>query len=632
MSENMKKMKVSARLRVFSAAAVALALLACWILPGRTIVHAENGLKVDMSDYAYLGRDFTGIDRAAKSVFYVEEYSADYKAFASGSGFIMFNEKLFITNQHVIEGASYLLIVDDDGKQYILDQVIISDKEHDIAILRFPQGRNYLPLPYDTDFDGLMRGQPVLTIGSPKGFPGTVSDGIISAFPKFQGEDIRRIQITAPISHGSSGGCLLNEELQVIGVTSSGVDEAQNLGFAIPVYIVEELYRQWNKKDTVTLGTKTSWDTVGSGIHKKIAGSAGKPQVPAGSSGKTAPAQTVPPAPTVSPTPLPAPVPTSVSTIVPTQAPVSTPVPVLSVTVSADSGCNRIVWNGLPDAAKYEVYRDGKLMITTKLTVYQDKGITSGTDYQYQVNAVLTSGAIISSESKRVSAAAPVKEPKIKAGDYITFGRYPQTAEGTDRTPIEWLVLDCDAANNRALLLSRYGLDRKPYGKEEWEGTTWEKCTLRMWLNRDFLNAAFTTAEQSAILMTRVDNSRSQGYSGYNGNGGNNTQDKIFLLSYKEANKYLGVTDGDTHNIKSRVEPTAYAKKNGAYTSRFNQTTDGTPAGWWWLRSPGQKTEFQFARSAATVLPNGSLDNKACWHDLEVVRPALWLDLESDIF
>ena len=197
----------------------------------------------------------------------------------------MFDEGLFVTNQHVIEGATYLVVEDDDGDWYILDSVVVSDAEHDIAILLFPESSAYPSLEYDPSFDKLMRGQSVLAIGSPEGLSGTVSDGIISAFPLSESRDTRYIQITAPISHGSSGGCLLNDRLKVIGVTSAGYEEGENLGFAIPVFIVEQLYMQWNKKDSVTLGSETSWDTVGHGLHNKISGAIEKPQVQTGDSG-----------------------------------------------------------------------------------------------------------------------------------------------------------------------------------------------------------------------------------------------------------------------------------------------------------------------------------------------------------
>ncbi len=175
---------------------------------------------------------------------------------------------------------------------------------------------------------------------------------------------------------------------------------------------------------------------------------------------------------------------------------------------------------------------------------------------------------------------------------------------------------------NKALLISRYGLDAQPYNKD-YVGITWEKCTLRTWLNGTFLNKAFAAEEQKGILLTNVDNGSSQGYSKWNTSGGNNTQDRVFLLSYAEANKYLGVTYDDSNNTKSRVAPTAYAIKQGAYTSSSNRTADGTASGWWWLRSPGSSRD-----NAADVRTGGYLviNFSGC------VRPALWINLESGIF
>lgn len=226
------------------------------------------------------------------------------------------------------------------------------------------------------------------------------------------------------------------------------------------------------------------------------------------------------------------------------------------------------------------------------------------------------------------NCAAPLRQKPQKAvsvGDIVTFGTYPQTAEGNDQTPIEWIVLDYDETNHRALLLSRYGLDAKPYNTE-FTVITWETCTLRSWLNSEFLNNAFSKEEQSAILLTEVDNSSGQGYSEWNTYGGNNTQDRVFLLSYAEANKYLGVTN--MNNTGSRVAPTAYAMRNGAWTSDSYKTADGAVAGWWWLRSPGNN---QYC--AASVRLDGSLSrNSRVDYDKGVVRPAFWLNLESGIF
>ena len=216
--------------------------------------------------------------------------------------------------------------------------------------------------------------------------------------------------------------------------------------------------------------------------------------------------------------------------------------------------------------------------------------------------------------------------PSIKEGYIIAFGTYPQTKEGTDQTPIEWIVLDYDETSHKALLISKYGLDAKPYNTE-WTDVTWENCSLRTWLNGEFLNKAFSAAEQSAILTTAVDNSKSQGYSGWNTDGGNNTEDQIFLLSYAEANRYLNVTYDDSNNLKSRVAPTAYAIAHGAWTNDNSQTMDGETAGLWWLRSHGSRQ-----RSAATVDADGSLNQNVVNNGGYVVRPAFWLNLESDIF
>lgn len=211
---------------------------------------------------------------------------------------------------------------------------------------------------------------------------------------------------------------------------------------------------------------------------------------------------------------------------------------------------------------------------------------------------------------------------EMEVGSYVTFGTYPQMAEGNDEMPIEWLVLDHDG--DKALLLSRYGLDAQPYNTE-YTDVTWERCTLRAWLNDDFLNHAFTAEEQDAILLTDVDNSDSQGYGEWTAVGGNDTQDKVFLLSYAEANSYLGVTCGDNNNIQSRVAPTAYATAQGAITSSSDKTADGEATGFWWLRSPGN-----YGQNRASIIYNsGALNGDYVEHDRICVRPALWVKFES---
>ncbi len=119
------------------------------------------------------------------------------------------------------------------------------------------------------------------------------------------------------------------------------------------------------------------------------------------------------------------------------------------------------------------------------------------------------------------------------AGSTVTFGHYEQDGNtGNGPEPIEWIVLDVQ--EGKSLLLSKYGLDKIAYHTSK-QNITWEKSTLRRWLNKIFMNSAFTAEEQTAVLMTKVDNSEIQGSSKFRTDGGNNTEDYLFLLSYREA-------------------------------------------------------------------------------------------------
>lgn len=222
--------------------------------------------------------------------------------------------------------------------------------------------------------------------------------------------------------------------------------------------------------------------------------------------------------------------------------------------------------------------------------------------------------ALLAKDDKMIEATV---EARFAVGNYVTFGSYPQTAAGDDMTEIEWLVLAREG--KKALLISRYGLDAQKYHSEK-TAITWQTCSLRTWLNSTFLNKAFTATEQSAILMTTVDNSKDQGYSGYSTDGGNNTEDKVFLLSYAEANKYLGITDNG-YNKELGVEATAYAKKQGVYVDD-NRI-------WWWLRSPGEAKNEAIQAGPGRYIFSSSVYTS---FSPDAIRPALWVNLESGIF
>ena len=197
-------------------------------------------------------------------------------------------------------------------------------------------------------------------------------------------------------------------------------------------------------------------------------------------------------------------------------------------------------------------------------------------------------------------------------GCYVTFGTYPQTKAGTDKTAIEWQVLE--RSGDSALIISRYGLDYKPYNIGQ-TGITWESCTLRSWLNNEFYNKAFTGAEQAQIQTTIVDNSKSR----HDTTGGSNTEDKIFLLSYAETDGYF---PGDS---EKDCELTDYALEQGGWTLPTDQERQGlSRIKQYWLRSPGYKQD-----SADTV----SCDEDGCHYYFtsvsitEAVRPALWITI-----
>lgn len=231
--------------------------------------------------------------------------------------------------------------------------------------------------------------------------------------------------------------------------------------------------------------------------------------------------------------------------------------------------------------------------------------------------------AATASEPETCSVCGLTREKtQIKVGEIITFGSYEQDNDtGNGKEPIEWQVLEIK--DGKVLLISKYGLDAKPYNTE-WAEVTWETCTLRSWLNNEFMKAAFTGEEQGRIALTNVDNSKSQGYSGYNTTDGNDTQDKIFLLSYAEANRYFGVTLENKNNTESQISPTAYAESNGAFVSDVYKTADGANAGYWWLRSPGY-----YQNDASRVETDGSLNYRNVNYAAVCVLPALWMNLES---
>jgi S1-C subfamily serine protease/cytochrome c-type biogenesis protein CcmH/NrfG len=150
-----------------------------------------------------------------------------------GSGFIVSADGKVVTNFHVIEGAHSATVKLANGSSFSVEGVLAVDIEKDLALLKVDG--TALPFLNLESTRTPQVGDHVVAIGSPLGLDGTVSDGIVSALRE-EGSGKSWIQTTAPVSHGNSGGPLLDMAGSVVGVITWGVDlkEGQNLNFAIP--------------------------------------------------------------------------------------------------------------------------------------------------------------------------------------------------------------------------------------------------------------------------------------------------------------------------------------------------------------------------------------------------------------
>jgi hypothetical protein len=156
-----------------------------------------------------------------------------------GSGFLISADGNIVTNYHVIKDAHTANVKLSNGAFFKVNGIIASDVDKDLAIIKV-DGRS-LPFLQLGDIDNLRVGDHVIAIGSPLGLEGTVSDGIVSALRDVG--NMKWIQTTAPVSHGNSGGPLLDMNGHVVGVITWGVNLklGQNLNFAAPSSEVNEI-------------------------------------------------------------------------------------------------------------------------------------------------------------------------------------------------------------------------------------------------------------------------------------------------------------------------------------------------------------------------------------------------------
>ena len=187
-----------------------------------------------------------------------------------------------------------------------------------------------------------------------------------------------------------------------------------------------------------------------------------------------------------------------------------------------------------------------------------------------------------------LSLLAVCAQADTAVGDMITFGSWHQGSDARDSTPIQWRVLKIQGDN--ALLISDKALDTRPYDLYRVDAT-WDICTLRAWLNTEFLDEAFAPDQQKAILVTTSDNGRECPP----------TEDKLFLLNYSEINRFLPKQERIAHY-------TPYAARKDGYADMA----------------------FSWTRESDRMI---NMEGTDCTHIFQMqchaVRPAMWISLSA---
>ncbi len=163
--------------------------------------------------------------------------NGDNRPVTTGSGFFVADDTI-ITNYHVVKNAvAGAFKIYGSNEVYSVIGTLGVDTKNDLALLKV-KGVKGKPLKLNGTSQ-LSIGDEIFTVSSPKGLEGTFSQGLISGLRKTSKEDL--IQISAAISHGSSGGAILNNQAEVIAVAVGGIDEGQSLNFAVPIKYAQTL-------------------------------------------------------------------------------------------------------------------------------------------------------------------------------------------------------------------------------------------------------------------------------------------------------------------------------------------------------------------------------------------------------
>lgn len=275
-----------------------------------------------------------------------------------------------------------------------------------------------------------------------------------------------------------------------------------------------------------------------------------------------------------------------------------------NITVENDFDGIRINWTDVSGASNYEVLRKGAdeetetVIATVTSTSYTDTEVLAGYKYYYKVKAVAANGgsAVCQPESIRRS---------------LYFGAYEQDNDlSNGKEPIEWLVKKIE--DGKMFIVSKYCLDAHAYN-DEFTDVTWETSTIRTWLNEDFFKAAFSAEEQAEICDTSLTNGANFTYKTP---GGNDTVDKVFLLSLSEVRSTFPT---DAERV---ADATAYALAQG--TNQY----DDNGSSMYWTRTPGYTADcaVYVCGEGATYFSGFLVNNPEL-----AVRPAIWVEAKDAV-
>ncbi len=219
--------------------------------------------------------------------------------------------------------------------------------------------------------------------------------------------------------------------------------------------------------------------------------------------------------------------------------------------------------------------------------------------------------ALQADEREKLSSDPDLDQAALRTPEAVVYlGSFEQDDNAENgKEPIEWIVLDVQ--DGRSLLISKYALDVQPYNTDDRPDLTWETCSLRKWMNENFLREAFSGEEQKSILEMAVSADRNPEY---DTDPGKDTEDRVFLLSIPEAERYF------TSDEARVCIASPYALGKDCYADPRDGSCD------WWLRSPGFNTALAaFVDSYGVVRYSGDAVASAPFG----VRPALWISLQQ---